>query len=500
MWPSGTRTVSRTRRRDGQRGSSLITTIALTGILALLVLASLSFARSSTQSTARQGRAEIAIQVADAGVNRYISRLVEDPRYYEHYVDLAEDPRVAPNGTVVQPGSPWTAGVSWTYQAGGPKTWIELQDERYGKAAYSLRITPPAAGSDIVTVLSSARADRTSPQPVTRTIQSQIRPTSIADYQMISNATIKYGSTATTTGKLYSAVDINHQGVAKAPAYAAHWTCSSNNFACPSASVPPAVFTAGAYNATTVPSFRDQFPMPIDFGQFTSARLDVKDAAAAQGRAFNDPSASAWMIQFLADGRARVFRITGTSDPGASIATNGIGCPVVHTLPAGKAPAYFYFEQPVIVSDGGTKTDNCSPKGSGPRPSVVNGRVTIATKSNVYIGGNTTYAQPGDDVLGLIAGGEVIITAYTPRNLTWRAASLAQSGQWRTYYNTNVGDAHDSMLYIGSQTTFEGGYASMFDAREYQYDDTLKYMRPPLYPILEGSWETFYWREVLPPA
>jgi hypothetical protein len=157
-----------------------------------------------------------------------------------------------------------------------------------------------------------------------------------------------------------------------------------------------------------------------------------------------------------------------------------------------------YFEQSVIVSYGGTKADACNATG-GARHSVVNGRVTIATKGNVYVGGNISYATPGDDVLGLISANELIIAKYTPRDLTWRAASLAQSGQWRTYQGNEDG-AHDSMLYIGSQTTADGGYASMFRQREYQYDETLQRLRPPFYPILEGSWETFYWREVQPPA
>ena len=102
-------------------------------------------------------------------------------------------------------------------------------------------------------------------------------------------------------------------------------------------------------------------------------------------------------------------------------------------------------------------------------------------------------------MLGLISANEVIIAKYTPSTLTWRAASLAQSGQWRTYQGSATGN-HDPMIYIGSQTTADGGYASMFNNRTYQYDDTLQRLRPPFYPILEGSWETFYWREVQPPA
>lgn len=492
MSHSATRSASEPPRRGrGQSGSSLIATIALTGILALIVLVSLSFARSSTTQTANESRGDIAIQAADAGINRYISRLVEDPRYFDHYVDLAEDPRIDPSGVVHPPGSAWTPGVTWTY-AGPPKTWIPLQDARFGRAAYSLRISPPPRGSDLVTVQSTAQASQDSPQPVTRSVQSQIHPTSIADFQMISNASIKYGSTATTTGKLYSAVDVNHQGVARAPVYAQHLACSNNNFGCASSYTPAGTFQGGAYDSTTTPSFREKFPTPIDFNQFTRSRLDIKDAAEAGGTAWNDPSASAWLVQFTADGRALVSKVTNSPNLGQQLGT--IGCPQAVNVPNYGA---MYFEQSVIVSYGGSKADTCNSTG-GPRNSVVNGQVTIATKANVYIGGNITYAT-GDNVLGLIAANEVIIAQYVPSDLTWRAASLAQSGQWRTNISGYDG-VHNSMTYIGSQTTAFGGYADMFRTRSYQYDEALQRLRPPFYPILEGSWDTFYWREVLPPS
>lgn len=478
-------------RRGGERGSALITTIMLTGVAALLVLVSFSYAQSTTTQTQREGRSDLALQVADAGVSRYISRLVEDPRYYDHFIDLAEDPRIDPSGVVHAPGTAWTPGVSWTYGAGPSQTWTLLQDARFGKSAYSLRIQPPPPGSDLVTVQSTGQVGRGQPNPITRSVQSQIHPTSIADFQMISNATVKYGSTATTTGKLYSAVDINHQGIAKAPAYAQHFVCSTSVFDCPSSNPTSSVFQGGAYDSKTTPSFQSKFATPIDFSQFTQSRLDIKDAATASGTAFNDPSVNAWMVQFLASGQVKIWKVTGSSDPGQQV--NTLTCYSTITVPASGA---MYFEQSVIVSDGSTKTDSCGGS-TGPRPSVVNGRVTIATKANVYVGGNISYSAPGDDVLGLIAGNEVIIAKYTPTNLTWRAASLAQTGQWRTWTGTN--DGHGSMLYIGSQTTSDGGYASMFSTREYQYDDTLQRLRPPFYPILEGSWDTFYWREVKAP-
>ena len=74
-----------------------------------------------------------------------------------------------------------------------------------------------------------------------------------------------------------------------------------------------------------------------------------------------------------------------------------------------------YTGQPVIVSG------------------VVNGRVTIGSASDIYIGGNLSYAQDGDDVLGLVASHSVIVAQWVPTTLSWRAATIAQSGTWRSY-------------------------------------------------------------------
>ena len=40
----------------------------------------------------------------------------------------------------------------------------------------------------------------------------------------------------------------------------------------------------------------------------------------------------------------------------------------------------------------------------------------------------------------------------------------------------------------------------MFNSRSYLYDTTLKSLRPPLFPTLEGDWDVSKWREVTPPS
>jgi hypothetical protein len=485
---------SRARRRRLQGGQSLISTLAITTIVAFLVIASLSWARSSTGQSTRQVREDRAMQAAEAGVQTYISRMVEDPRYSRRYVDVAEDPRIdTTTGGTVTAGNPWVPGHTWTY-SGPPQNWRPLQDARFGQASYSLRIVPANDDPTAVYVQSTARVMPSGgANPVVRSVQARVQPISIADFQMISDQTISYGSSATTTGKIYSARDVIHAGTAKAPVYAQNLACRSGGGGCSSSQAGNSGFQGGAYDKTTSPSFKQKFPTPIDFTSFTEDLTDIKAAAQATGIYKNDPTANAWEVQFLSNGQVKVWKAFG-SDLGRTLTR--LGCPETFAMPTGNVPFYMYFEQSVIVGNGNSITDDCAAT-SGARASVVNGQATVASKGNVYIGNNISYAAEGDDVLGLIGAGEIIITEYTPTNLNWRAATLAQNGQWRT----NRGDTtKSSMVFTGSMATADGGYASMFGSRTYEYDTVLQYLRPPLFPTIEGTWGVVYWREVLAPA
>src|ERR1019366_1944663 len=200
------------RRATRQSGQTLIAVIFITAIAALLVLASLSWAQSSVFQTANSNREDIALEAAQAGIQVYVSRLVENPQYWLEYVDTAEAPRTnSSTGAVVAPGTAWPTGASWTYPS-KIQTWQSLQNASFGQANYNIRVFPDPTDQNSVLVQSTAEVG-TGP-PVVRSVEAQISPDSIANYQMISNASISYGSTATTTGKIYSAQDIVHQGTA----------------------------------------------------------------------------------------------------------------------------------------------------------------------------------------------------------------------------------------------------------------------------------------------
>ncbi len=123
----------------------------------------------------------------------------------------------------------------------------------------------------------------------------------------------------------------------------------------------------------------------------------------------------------------------------------------------------------------------------------VNGRVTVASNNDVVVGNNISYVLSGDDVLGLVAASDVIVAAWTPTNLSWRAATLAQSGAWRSWTSSQT---HGTMTFTGSTTTYQGGYMSMFSTRVYQYDATLAYLQPPWFPTVEDAYTILVSREV----
>jgi hypothetical protein len=470
-------------RRPGQSGQSLILVLVTCSILAVLVGAVVRQSQGTTSGTVRDARGDVALQAADAGVSRYVSRLVTDPLYWSHYVDQAEDTRLDPTdgNRAYPPGSAWPAGkTTWTYST---NSWTDIQPatDRFGKAQYRLRITPPS-NSDVVTIRSVGRTLGSGANVRTRAVQAQVRPGSLADFQALSNTSISYGSTATTTGKIYSAANVTHDGTAKGTVYALSRVTGNSSF------------EGGRYDSTTNPTTAQLYPSGVPFSQFTDDLADIKTTATAQGNLFNDATAKGWLVQFTATGQANIWRITSGTSAGLASAL-----PTFTTAECNSSATYsrtinnfsvMWFTQPVVI---GSSDNPCTTTGA--LDSVVDGRVTIGTADDVYVGGNISYETSGDDALGLIATSDLIITNYAPSTLTWRAATLAQTGQWKT----NLSDgSHTKMTFTGSQAMYNGGSAGMFASRLYNYDDTLVYQRPPLFPTIEGTWETVYWREVDP--
>lgn len=451
----------RGRRGADERGSAIIIVLLVAMILTTVGMLLLSVTSGQLSQSGRAVRTSTAYQAAEAGVDDYIAKLTEDHQYYAHTVHPAESTRRNPRGVVRAAGAAWTGDLTWTYP-NGKDAWRSLGNGY----EYDLQITAPAPGSPSVRIVSTGRRAHAAGE--WRAVEALVRPASVVDFQMIADADISYGATASTYGKVYAGVDasghghsINHDGVAYADLYAEQSVTGGVSYR----------NGAHGYGSSTI---RTKLKNPINFNSFTGSLVDVQRAAAYAGILLDDATADAWQLTFASTGTVNVAKCRRSRSADVADQTPTCGTPVTYSVPANGA---VYANQTVIVSG------------------VVKGRLTVASNANVVVGGNLTDNQPGTDVIGLIAKQEMIVARWAPYNLSWSAATIARSGQWRSF--TSDG-SHGTMTFTGSTATYLGGYMTMFQTRVYNYDTNLLYLQPPYFPVLEEAYRVQFFREISP--
>lgn len=443
-------------RTNDEQGIAIVTVMLVGMILAMLGTLMLDISASSDKHAARTVRTSTAFQGAEAGIGDYIAKLQEDSQYYLHFVHPGESTRRPPTGSDVSPGSAWNSSISvWTYP-NGLDNWRSLGNGY----EYNLRVDPPTVTTQWLRIRGTSR--RAGATTEWRAVEYRVRPSTIADFQMIANANIVYGSTASTYGKIYAGIDgggvahtVTHQGSAYASVYAEK------------AESPKAAtkYFDGArkYDPTTTPDIRSQIPNKIDFALFTNSMSTVRKVAQSGGVYLNDLTADAWRLTLTSSGTTQVDKCKKVS--GKAVHDTAPTCTfyATYSIPPNGA---IFSEQTVVVS------------GS------VNGRFTIAANAAIVIGGDISYVNPEDDTLGLIAKTEMVVAHWVGTNLSWRAATIAQEDMWRS----STGSAHHgTVTFTGSTATNDGGYMSMFSTRVYNYDPQLKWLQPPYFPAIEGA-------------
>jgi hypothetical protein len=303
----------------------------------------------------------------------------------------------------------------------------------------------------------------------------------VSDYQMITASSYSAGSTATTYGKVYAAGTITHDGTALANLYS-------------EASTPGGATTLGTgvlrIGPATTPKIRDVpgLASPINFANFQNSLDDVKRASQVSG-IYLDGTYAAWKIVFNSGGTVTYTGCsTGGNNPGQTQPTCS-GTTATVNMPTNGA---IYVETVAII---GWSTGTSS----------VNGRVTVASNSDVVIGGNIEYASApgntnwstivGDDVLGAMAKQNVYVAKWCPSTISWRAAVIAQNGQRSSWDSSGT---KTLATHIGMTASYLHPFMDMFATREYYYDYALQYLPPPWFPALDDAYEVDLFREVSP--
>ncbi len=153
---------------------------------------------------------------------------------------------------------------------------------------------------------------------------------------------------------------------------------------------------------------------------------------------------------------------------------------------------------------------------------TVNGRLTIATESDIHIQGNITYASDprvhsnSDDALGLIAESDVWVDTSAPHNLEIDAAIMAtgltSSSGDGSFGVINYDDSSNPQLgYRGTLTIYGGvvqeirGAVGTFNShtgqmstgylKNYSYDSRFVNTPPPSYPVISSQVRFSQWQE-----
>lgn len=463
-----------------RRGSSLIlfTLVFGTITVSMIVLGVAQYALTEYKASIHTYHRDVALHIAEAGIQYYRWHLAHDS---DDFFD-------------------GTGGLPGPYQH-------EFYDKNGDVLGYfSLEITPPASGSTIVVVKSTGW---TTNQPQSnRTISVRLGFPALTDYAFIQNGNMSFSATTQVHGKVHSNGGIEFNGTTDALIESAKTTYTVNG------QTKNGVWGIGG------PQEFWNFPVPAkDFVGITADLTAIKTMAQNGGLYFNSTGQQGYQAVFLSNGTFQLYRIRNVDCYNGYNTSGAYGSGSLcyderqsnrvnlgnYAIPSN---GVIFFEDHVWVEG------------------VVDGRVTLAAGRfpvvssqyrNIYISDNLTYEQKsGDDVLGLIAQGYIIVPHNVPTNMEINAAALSQFRSiYRPHYRnvgcTNCGSTsavnatRNSLSFFGSQISYEtGGWkyisgntvVSGFINTNHTYDGNLLYTIPPGFPVGE-TYELISWEEIL---
>ncbi len=170
------------RAARSEEGFAMVMVLGMTVLLIVLAFGLIDVMQSEASRSRTAVKRDAAYQAAEAGVDDYIAKLIDDHLYYVHFVHPGEATRRATaSGRIVAATQTWqqSDGNSWTYPNG--------KDRWYGSTKlgngyeYSLEIVPPTASQPLIDILSTARPVNDTDTRDWRELEVQVRPSSVSD-------------------------------------------------------------------------------------------------------------------------------------------------------------------------------------------------------------------------------------------------------------------------------------------------------------------------------
>jgi hypothetical protein len=411
------------------------------------------------------------------------------------------------------------------YQDGTAQSgpYLHQFNDKDGNAigAFSLAITPPLTGSSVVTVDSTGTLDAN--PSVARTIESKMAIPSFVRFAAVSATGIRFSEGTELYGATHSNGGIRLDGVAHNLVTSSVATYNdpshgggSTEFGIhthvapvdptPPASVPnrPDVFMAGR-----------QFPVaPVDFVGITQDLQGLKASAQADGFYHGPPANKdvGYHIVVKINDTFDLYTVNSTvKPPGGCVTVLGEKDWDTWTIDKEtKIATYAFPHNGIIFIEGNVWIDG----------QINTARLTIGAAvfpensskyAHITVNKDLKYTNyDGQDILGLIAQGNVNVGWNSQDTLRIDGAIMAQNGRiGRYYYKGPEGGNQDrcAPYHIRNQITLfgtigsNGEYGFRFsDGTGYQhiiiiFDPNLMFAPPPDYPLSSTYYTSVFWLE-----
>lgn len=481
-WTAKTRTNLKT-------GQIIIVTLVFSSLAILFLGGLVSWGGLNIKAAKQAANRELAIQIAEAGIDYYRWHLAHAPGDYR-------------DGT------------------GGPGPYTHDFRDKNGNTIgqFILDITPPPTGSTLVTIKSTGKVN--ADPALSRIITTKLAIPSLAKYAVVANNNMRFGSGTEVFGPIHSNGGIRfdalaHNVVSSArdkyndPDHGGGDEFGVHTHINPVDPLPPSPVP----NRTDVFEAGRQFPVPTaDFAGITGDLARIKADAQTSGWYFANSGALGYHIVLRVNDTFDLYRVTTTVPPPA-------GCTTVlgqqwwgtwsiqnevwinnYNFPAN---GLIFVEDNVWV-DGTINTA---------RLNIVSGRFpdNPPQRTSITVNRDLLYTNyDGQDVIGLIAQGNFNVGMVSEDDLRIDAALIAQNGRAGRYYyrpptfgQNRCAPYHRLQvltLYGMIATNQRYGFAytdgTGYQIRNLIYDANLLYGPPPSFPLTSDRYTTLSWEEV----
>jgi hypothetical protein len=458
------------------KGSILIQVIILGAIATYLLGALVGWAVTNLKASKQTFDRELALQIAEAGVDYYRWHLAQSPTDYQ-------------DGT----------------EQTGPYIHDFLDKNKNILGQFILDITPPPLGSSLVLIKSTGQV-KTNPN-ISRTIISRLAKPSIAKYAVVANSAMRFGEETEIFGPIHSNGGIRFDGLTHNiissgialyddPDHSDHdlefgvHTHISPADPLPPNEIPPRldIFETGR-----------QFPTPnVDFSAITTDLTKMKSDAETAGFYYPDSGSLGYHITLKINDTFDLYKITELADnENCGNETWSIQKEEILSNEPFPTNGIIFLEDDVWV-DGQI---------NGARLTIIAAVLpdNSTTRKSITVNDNLLYTNyDGSDVIGLIAQKNINVGLISDDDLRIDAALIAQNGRvGRFYYESDCSSysVRDTITLWGMiATNLRYGFSytdgTGYENKKINYDSNLLYSPPPSFPLTSDKYVTLSWEEV----